>query len=66
MGDQPGPVGLVVVRRDHQRRVGPGLCGELGQLHRVQGVVGAAAEDQHRLVGELIADGVKQGQLLVV
>ena len=34
---------LIVVRRDQQHRIGPGLVGELGQLHRLMRRVGSGA-----------------------
>ena len=61
-----GRVGLVVVGRDDQRRVGASLGGTAGQLDRVRGVVGAGAADQQHLVADLLAHRPQQDQRLLV
>jgi hypothetical protein len=51
VGEHAGLGGLVVIRRDDHDRVGAGLLAGLVELHRVGGLVGAAAGDDLRPAG---------------
>ena len=58
--DQPGLRRLVVVRRDDQQAVRARLCGRLGQLDGVRGVVGADAGDDAGPVADRLEHGPEQ------
>ena len=66
VGEDAAPVGLVVVRRDGQHRVHPGLDGLLGQVDRVARVVGPRAADDDALVPELADDQRDEPEVLLV
>ena len=66
MGLYAGLVGTVVIGGDDQAGVGTGVGGHLGQLDRVAGVVGAAAEDHGGGLAHLFKDDLEQFDLLVV
>src|SRR3954452_19193546 len=59
-------VGLVVVRRDRQHRVGPDLGRARGHHARVVGVVGARARHDRRAVGALLDRELDEPQVLLV